>query len=75
MPGSDRAPCARKAPRLEAARWLQHAIKHQYGHDSILNAVDRQTPNGPVRRYLITIDRGGGRNACRSIRVPNAVRP
>ena len=44
---------------LEAARWLQHAIKHQYGHDSILNAVDRQTPNGPVRRYLITIDRGG----------------
>jgi len=44
---------------LEAARWLQHAIKHQYGHDSILNAIDRQTPNGPVRRYLITIDRGG----------------
>lgn len=44
---------------LDAARWLQRTIKEQYGHDSTLTAVERQTPNGTVRRYLVTVDRAG----------------
>lgn len=44
---------------LDAARWLQHAIRTQYGHDATLTAVDRQTPTGTVRRYIVIVERGG----------------
>lgn len=44
---------------LDAAQWLQHAIKNLYGHDAMLTAVERQTPTGPVRRYMVIVERGG----------------
>ncbi|MEE1296651.1 MAG: DNA-binding protein WhiA [Bifidobacterium sp.] len=43
----------------DAARWLQQAIRMLYGHDAMLTALERNTPNGPVRRYAVIVERGG----------------
>lgn len=44
----------------EAALWLQSAIKTLYGHEAALTQVERPTPNGTLRRYVVHVERGGG---------------
>lgn len=44
---------------LDAAQWLQNAIRDLYGHEASLTQVARQTPNGVVQRYVVQVERGG----------------
>ncbi|RSX56019.1 sporulation protein [Bifidobacterium dolichotidis] len=44
---------------LDAAQWLQNAIHTLYGHEAHLTEIERMSPNGPVHRYQVIVDRGG----------------
>ncbi|EFA23650.1 DNA-binding protein WhiA [Bifidobacterium gallicum] len=44
---------------LEAAQWLQNAIRNLYGHEALLSPIERPTPTGTIRRYQVLVERGG----------------
>ncbi|KAA8822622.1 DNA-binding protein WhiA [Bifidobacterium vespertilionis] len=60
---------------LDAARWLQDAIKDVFGHDSDLIEVSRQTPTGAVQRYSVRVLRAGGALALQTGLLDRRKRP
>ncbi|KAB8295401.1 DNA-binding protein WhiA [Bifidobacterium avesanii] len=60
---------------LDAAKWLQDAIKDVFGHDSDLIEVSRQPPTGTVQRYSVRVLRAGGALALQTGLLDRRKRP